>query len=148
MLLLAGRGSNEDIDPVKKNIEKKDSIKYVGYLADELNAFLRDGDIMCMTRVGSRFANAGFPYKLGEYLASGNPVIASNVGDVGLYLENKNDAILIEPNNVQAIQQAIEYLIDNPIEAMKIGQNGKQKCKEYFDPHKNGRLILDLFDLI
>lgn len=49
---------------------------------------LANADVLLMIRTNSSFANAGFPYKLGEYIATQNPVICTNVSDISLDLKN------------------------------------------------------------
>ncbi len=144
VLLLSGKGSNAD--DILKNV-KNPNIKYVGYLDDQrFYEFLQESDILCMTRIKSKYANAGFPFKLGEYLATGKPVIVSKVSDVECYLKDKKDAVLIEPEDSEQIISAIEYLIENPKRASEIGENGKKVCKEFFHPQVNGRLLENLIN--
>ena len=64
-------------------------------------SLLNNADIPCMTRVDLAFANAGFPFKLGEYLAAGKPVIASRVSDVDRFLVNGQNAMLVNPGSVR-----------------------------------------------
>jgi glycosyltransferase involved in cell wall biosynthesis len=142
-LLLTGKGSQVQL--VKHEIREHRSIKYVGYLPEgKFYEFLAKADVLCMTRTNSAYANAGFPFKLGEYLATGKPVIASNVGDVGIYLRDGQDAFLVNPGDIDALEGAIEYCIDNYGEAVKIGKNGMEKCRNFFNPEMNGKLLLDL----
>lgn len=146
-LLITGKGREDKVNAVKEKIEKHPAIKYLGYLKDnEFYEFLKDADILFMIRTDSNFANAGFPFKLGEYLATGNPVIASRVGDISLYLNNKKDALLVTPGNTNEIIQAIEYIIENPKRALKIGRAGRRKCIKHFNPELNGNIFLDLID--
>jgi len=145
VLLMTGKGADENITRIKQKISGNIAIRYLGYLKDkEFYSFLREADILCMTRTGTDFANAGFPFKLGEYLATGNPVIASASSDVRYYLENMKDAVLIEPGVVAEIRNAIEFLVQEQETAMEIGRSGREKCRQYFDPEKNGDILMDL----
>lgn len=147
ILLLTGKGYRLPI--IKERISGNPKIKYIGYLDDdEFYKFLNEADVMCITRTGSDFANAGFPFKLGEYLATGNPVIVSDVSDVNYYLENLRDAFIVEPDNIEQIQQALEYCLDNPDESIAIGENGRKKCEKYFNPQTNGQHLIQLFKII
>lgn len=105
---------------------------------------LNKASVLMMTRNDSDFAHAGFPYKLGEYLATGNPVIASKVGDVPLYLTDKVSAILFSPENSNDLYSAIRYVYKNRSKADKIGEKGKQICKQNFHPQKNGEKFYKL----
>ena len=102
-LALTGRGSPERMEAVRRRVEAmacRDRIDWLGYLeAGEYYRRLGEFDILCMTRGSSAFAQAGFPFKLGEYLATGRPVVASRVSDVTEYLTDRRDAILIEPDS-------------------------------------------------
>lgn len=138
-LLLSGKGQN--IEAVLAN-NANPRIKYVGYLADsEFYPFLNSCDILCMTRVGSVYANAGFPFKLGEYLATGKPVIASKVSDVDNYLIHGRDALLVEAENVNDLENAMVKLLSSSELREKLGKNGQDQCRKHFDPKKNGEKL-------
>ncbi|QWV91869.1 glycosyltransferase family 4 protein [Geomonas oryzisoli] len=142
-LMLCGTGASVKL--YQPRIAANPAIQYIGYLENSaFYRFLQGADVLCVTRTGSTYANAGFPFKLGEYLATGNPVIVSDVGDVRRYLSHMEDAIIVEPGNVTAIAGALEYCLDHPETAAKIGRSGADKCRRYFDPAANGRLLLQL----
>ena len=56
---------------------------------------MRTAGAFALPREDALFSRAGFATKLGEYLASGRPVIASATGDVELYLKDDVDAFLV-----------------------------------------------------
>lgn len=145
-LLLSGMGNNPE-KIVSAAAHPK--IKYAGYLSDtEYTKFISSADILCMTRVGSGYANAGFPFKLGEFLATGNPVITTNVSDVSAYLENYKDCIIVTPEKINEVAQALEFYVTNPEKAFSIGQNGREKAKKYFNYESNGKKLLNLMEQI
>jgi len=147
-LILSGRGSKDRMKIIDKMISEsayRERIEYKGYLAEEeFYPFLNDCDILCMTRNRSMFAHTGFPFKLGEYLATGKPVIASRVSDVNLYLEDKKNALVIEPGSVGAIVEAIKYLLDQPEQARRIGAAGKATAGESFDAERWGNKLHEI----
>lgn len=108
-------------------------INYMGCLSvSEYFETMVNSEILCMTRINTAFANAGFPFKLGEYLASGNAIIATDVGDVSKYLENRYNAILIKPDSEIAIHDAIIMLCSDNELRNKIGMCAKETAKKYF----------------
>ncbi len=107
-----------------------------------LYAALNAATILCMTRIDIGYANAGFPFKLGEFLATGKPVIASRVSDVECMLENRREAMLVEPGDSDGIVATAEYLIGNPDQAAAIGMKGRAKAKILFDHRKQGQALL------
>lgn len=145
-LVLTGKGSDEALSPVLARIETspyKNRIDYKGYLDDDTYyAALNAADIPCMTRINIDYAQAGFPFKLGEFLATGKPVIASRVSDVECMLENHREAMLVEPGDSGGIAAAAEYLIGNPDQAAAIGMKGREKAKILFDHRTKGQALL------
>ncbi len=140
-LYLTGKSKNPE--NISKHL-KSEKIKYMGYIPDgSFYDFLANADILCITRNNMQFANAGFPFKLGEYLATGRPVITSNVCDIDLYLENSSDAMIVDPENPDQICSALLFLVNNQDKAQEIGKNGQMKCLEHFNPLTNGKLLLN-----
>jgi len=148
-LILTGKGSSSRMDTVAGIIAAsphREKILYKGYLIDEdFYRELNSSDVLCMTRTGSAFAETGFPFKLGEYLATGRPVIASNVSDVSKYLTDGENAILIEPGSVPAITRAMERLLADRDKAQSIGIAGREVARKYFDSKVLGEQLRKLF---
>ncbi len=116
-----------------------------GFLPDdEFDRLVDESDILCMTRVDSPFANAGFPFKLARYLASGNPVVATLVSDVGRYLEDGRDARLVPPGDLDRLTDALRWLVDHPAAARSIGVRGRTTCERHFDIERTGEQWIDL----
>jgi glycosyltransferase involved in cell wall biosynthesis len=135
-LVLTGKGTARDMISLEhelKQVKNINNIINLGYLSDEeYKHQLYSADIHCMTRINSDFANAGFPFKLGEMLSTGKPVIATKVGDVEKYLSNKS-AVLIDPESIDKIENAIELLINDKHLCSQLGANGRRVCEIYFN---------------
>jgi len=145
-LLLTGRGDEQAMKELFARVEVspyKGRIDYRGYLNDEdYYALVNEADIPCMTRVDLAFAQAGFPFKLGEFLATGNPVIATKVSDVERFIVNKHNAMLIQANSSDAIYQAAEPLLADPKAAKAIGMKGREVACSNFDNKQQTRDLL------
>lgn len=76
---------------------------------------------------------ARFPHKIGEYLASGNPMITTDVGEVNHYFTDGENAIIADRYEVDAFREKMQFVIDHPEEAARIGQNGKDFGLKTFD---------------
>lgn len=104
-----------------------------GYLDDDAYyAELREADVMCMTRIDHSYAHAGFPFKLGEYLASGKPVIASAVSEIPEFLTNGESALLVKPGDVDDLVRGIRQLLSDPGRAIAIGLHGREVALQHF----------------
>jgi len=148
--LMTGRGSEERMESVRQRIRESpfaDQIRYLGYLSDdEYFRVISDCDIPCVVRMPTEFADRGFPFKLGEYLATGRPVVASRVSDVGLYLEDRVNAMLVEPGSVPGIVAAINYLLADEGRALTLGQAGRTVAVGNFSAQNNGRRLFELIE--
>ncbi|WP_462249650.1 glycosyltransferase [Ferruginibacter sp.] len=151
-LIFTGLGHKQDMERVNAQIAKainKDRIVYKGFLSNEAYyELLNDCDIFCMTRVNSKFANAGFPFKLGEFLASGKAVVATNVGDVSNYLFNDVNALVITPDSVDALVDALLILIEQPAKRQAIGIEARKTAERFFDSETVGMKLLSIFQSV
>ena len=136
-LILTGKGEpirTKLILGIIKASPFNNRIEYKGYLSEsEYYKILNTIDIPCMTRVDLDYAQAGFPFKLGEYLSTGQPVIASKVSDINKFLRDRHNAILVSPSSVDDLVEAVRYILENPEKASKIGNRGKIIAQNNFD---------------
>lgn len=148
-LLLTGRCSDEqkkDIIRSAIEFEIQNEIELKGFLsAEEYFKVLANADICVVPRDKSKFSAAGFPFKLGEFLAAGKAVIVSNTGDVPLYLTS-DDVIIIEPNSEKGLQDALINLISNKELRKKLSINGRKKAFSYFNPRVHSQHIANVID--
>lgn len=72
----------------------------------------------------------------------GKPVIATNVGGLAEQV-NENIGILIEPNNINAIEDAITNLYENPSIIKKLGENAWIYANTELSWDKSAKLLLD-----
>lgn len=151
-LILCGAGDAEAMKVFFSRLKLshyKDRIEYKGYVDDQsYYSILGDVDIPCMTRIDISYAHAGFPFKLGEFLATGKPVIATRVSDVDRFLMNQHNAMLIQAGSSEEICAAAEFLINNPKTAQTIGRRGRETARAYFDYKTQGEALLSFFKSI
>lgn len=149
-LQLCGKGTAKQEGELRRRLERgacATAVTFLGYLNDEdYYRELRQADIHLMTRVNIPYANAGFPFKLGEYLATGKPVVASKVSCVTEYLADDVNAKLVEGGDAGALECAIEDLLANPEKAKRIGAAGQLVVREHFEMEKQGRDLARFFD--
>jgi len=149
-LILTGRASDSDFKKLLSYIDQspcKNKINYRGFLtSDDYYKALNDCDIFCMTRVNSNFANAGFPFKLGEFLSTGKAVIATNIGEISKYLKNHKNALLIEPESVLDIVNSLSYIIENPEMISQLGQEARKVAESHFDSEILSKELLQVFE--
>lgn len=138
LFIMTGGNDNH---PIMKRIRDYISIKKLQnkiYLAgfvssDELFCYTSLADVLFVCRTMSPYANHGFPWKLGEYCMTENPIIATRVSDIELYFKNNEDLFIVEPNNYLAIADKIIYIFNNRDHAIKVAKKGKQTALKSFD---------------
>lgn len=100
-------------------------------------------DVLLLPRSKGEFSAAGFPNKLGEYLASGRPVVVTRVGDIPRYLVDGVSAYLVEPDDVQAFAEAVLDALGNPEAADRIGAEGRRVAEDLLASPVVARRIVD-----
>jgi glycosyltransferase involved in cell wall biosynthesis len=103
----------------------EDSIKYLGYLdkATLIKAY-NAADIL----IAPSF-HEGFGITLLEAMACGTPVITSNVSAMPEVVDGAG--ILVDPNNSQAIADAVYHLHHNPIYYQELREKGLQRVQTF-----------------
>jgi glycosyltransferase involved in cell wall biosynthesis len=110
--------------------------------------YLRGATVLVLARPSSVQAEYGFPTKLPEYLATGRPVLATRVGDIPLYLRDGVNAYLVDPDDVEAFSDKLEYILTHSDEARRVGQEGRLlTTREFSNTFQAGRLASFLRDL-
>ena len=79
-----------------------------------------------MVRSNNLEATASFPSKLTEYVATSNPVITVNVGEISDYYTDGVNAYVIEPENVDALIEKLNFVLDNYEAAQAVSAKGKE----------------------
>lgn len=145
-LLLAGF-YHPDVISQKELINKfklENNIKYIGLInKEEIPAFLINADFLVLPRPYSKQAEGGFPTKLGEYLATGNPVCATTVGEIPDYLVDGESVYFAEPGSVDSFANAMRRVLSNPQEAKRIGANGRKVAEKYFNKDIQAKVLYD-----
>ena len=85
---------------------------------------------------------ARFPNKVGEYVASGNPMVATQVGEIAHYFKDNKSAFLADHYDEESFSQKMQELIANPEHARAVGQAGKQLGHQEFDYQTSGKKLL------
>lgn len=139
-LRLIGKGSGDEA--TERIIRDNPQIIKLGFVSDSVLAETqKNADLLCMTRCNSEFANCGFPFKLSEYMATGNAVLATSVGDVPLYIRDKINGLLVPPNSSQAIMDALEYVYADPRRCIEMGARAIRTVEESFSVRTNGEKL-------
>jgi glycosyltransferase involved in cell wall biosynthesis len=104
--------------------------------------YLSECKILAITRPSTLQTKAGFPTKLGEYFATGKPVLATKFGDMDEYFTDGTDIVLAECGDPESIAQRIKWMIENSQELELISKRGYNKAQELLEyKHSVKRMI-------
>lgn len=85
------------------------------------------------------------PTKMFEYMAAGIPVIASNFPLWQRIIEENDCGICVNPLKVDDIAEAIIWLKNHPVEAKRMGENGRRAVEEKYTWEREGEKLIALY---
>lgn len=130
-----------------KTLGIENNVVFTGSVsANEMPQLLTNAEILALDRPDNMQAKYGFPTKLGEYLLTGNPVVITRVGDIPLFLSDGVNAFIAEPDNPQSFAEKLCFAIENPVEARKIGERGKQVAETCFNSIKETKKLISIIN--
>lgn len=137
LIIIGDSIKKEDIFKLKNkvktlNIEEK--VHFLGRIdRNKVPQMLMNSSVLALARPKSKRAEGGFPTKLGEYLATGVPVVVTKVGEIPLYLTDRQSAFLAEPDNPEHFAKKIIEALSDYEFAKKVGENGRQIALRVFN---------------
>ena len=133
---------NQEIKFLIEKYNLKERIHFIGYKTyDGLKKPLSEASLVILNKYPTQQNYYGFSTKLGEYLAAGKPIIITRVGEAMNWLTDKENAYIVEPNDIGKMADAIVYAFEHENERKRIGQNAKAVCKISFDYHIYGMTL-------
>lgn len=71
-----------------------------------------------------------------DYLANGKPVIFAGKGDTAELIQKAGAGIVVEPDNPEALAEAILHLYSNPEMSERMGKNGRHYVLKHYSKEK------------
>lgn len=91
-------------------------------------------------------AQGGFPTKLGEYLATGVPVLVTRVGEIGEQLTDGTHVFFAEPEDPIGYAMKLQYILENYEVAQSVASAGRQLVMEKYSNRVQGKRMLDFIE--
>jgi len=111
-----------------------DFVEELGFLnRDKIKELLLETKAGLVTLLPTKAYQDSLPIKMFEYMSASIPVIASNFPLWKKIVEENNCGLCVNPENPKEIAEAIDWVIDNPEEAKRMGQNGRKAVEEKYN---------------
>ena len=124
------------------NSLQKDRIRLFSNLTEtQLNSYYKNAIGLLIPLRPTLQDKARFPHKIGEYLASGNPVVSTNYGEIEYYFKDMENMLIAESYTISLFASKMQFIIDNPLEAQRIGINGRNIASRFFDYRNQAETI-------
>ncbi|MEY8261598.1 glycosyltransferase family 4 protein [Oscillospiraceae bacterium 50-60] len=136
-LLLAGAFTSEEYqEECLSLLEGHENIRWLGQLAhSEVISLLQKMSVgLCPEKNILQYNTTdNLATKSYEYMAMGLPVIVSDYPFSRKMMDEYSYGVLVDPDDVDSIAEAMRYLCDHPDKAWQMGQNGRRAIKERFN---------------
>lgn len=123
--------------PDLERIEKDNCgiIEFCGEVTrEEVIKELKKADFSYLLRENKWSNNAGLSTKIGESLACGTPMFANCTSDIGYYIKDHYNGILIEGMSKDAVKNGVCKLLDlSGEECVEMKKNAYKTAVKYFD---------------
>ena len=137
-LIQASKLFNEDtlvylVGGTEEDVASYKLVTFVGHKPHkEIPFWLKAADVLVLPNSAKEKISAVYtsPLKLFEYMAAGKPIVASDLPALREIL-NENAAVLVEPDNPEALAKGIEKVLKDGVLAGKIAQNAAEEAKNY-----------------
>lgn len=86
------------------------------------------------------------PVKLFEYMAAGIPVVAADFPLLREIVEGNRCGLCVPSRNVEAIAEAIDWLLTHPAEATEMGRRGRDAAMKQFSWESEERVLLHFYN--
>ena len=105
-----------------------EDVVFVGYVSNEDKArYYKTADIFCAPAT----SRESFGIVLLEAMATGKPVVATNIPGYASVVSDGEDGLLVPPQNYQELARALLTLLNDEALRKQMAARGKAKSREY-----------------
>ncbi len=150
-LVLVGNNSNkagiqETMDAID-TYKVADKVIFTGLIErDMMPVILCNAEILVVSKPDNEQNSGNFPIKIGEYLATGVPVVVTSVGEIPLFIKDGESGYLAVPGSAGSFAKKMEEALHNKDKAKQAGLNGRKIAEENFDYKKVSKIMADYIE--
>jgi glycosyltransferase involved in cell wall biosynthesis len=135
-LLIGGNGETHRLlDQIEKH-QINDIVEFLGWVTKkEKIDVLNKTDVYILPSY-----HEGLPISILEAMSYSRAIISTNVGGIPEIVRNKENGLIIEPGNLEQLEQSLGYFLDNPEDIKKYGIISEQLVQNYLPDSVMGKL--------
>ncbi len=144
-LLVIGNGPRlADLAGMARRIGVAERVRFCASVSDDdLPSYLALGDVFAFP---SQNRLEGFGLAVAEAMATGLPVVISDVPGVREVIDDGQQGLLVEPLIAEDLARKIRRLLDDPAEARRMGSAGRARAEERYALAKVARDLIRLYE--
>lgn len=144
VLLVVGEGKlRKKYEKLSIDLGLSECVYFAGRVDDdELPYFYAASDVLILPSINRMEA---FGLVLIEAMATGKPVIASNLPGVRTVVDDGINGFLVEPKNIEDLASKIRYLLENEDVRKKFGKKGREKVEMNYSWEKIGEKLESVY---
>jgi glycosyltransferase involved in cell wall biosynthesis len=143
--LISGKGQSDEMRKLNAHAERlgvKDNLIFTGYYPDKkLPKLYQAADVFAFSTFYEHH-----PFAVLEALATGLPVVSTNVGGIPETIENGKNGFLVEPFKSKQLADKIIYLFEHPAEAAEMGALARKTVVERCDWKIVVKKVIKVYD--
>jgi glycosyltransferase involved in cell wall biosynthesis len=136
---LVGDGpERERLEALAASTGLRGAVRFLGMLDEAgVACALRKADVLVVPS-----SSEGLPVVIMEAMASGLPVIASEIDGIPELVRDGETGLLVPPCNPERLAEAIIRLLDDADLARRMGEAGRRLVAQHHDADRNARVLL------
>jgi glycosyltransferase involved in cell wall biosynthesis len=138
-LIIGGNGEIQHLRDLINKYHIEDIVEFLGWISsNEKSDILNNADVYILPSY-----HEGLPISILESMSYGKAVISTKVGGIPEIVRDNENGLLINPGDLEAIKQSLNFFLENPGKIKEYGNISELKVQKYL-PHS---VIKDLEEI-
>ena len=155
MLVIAGprlehdpiMGTPIDYQAVVESLELKDKVVFTGLLRmSEVADLLAAAAVLVNPKVDHPANRVAAPIKIGEYLASGSPVLTTRICELDEWLVDRRDVLFCKSDDPVALVEGICEILDDDDLSKCLARHGPKAARRVCDYREWGKRVTEAIE--
>ena len=126
-LIIGGNGEIQHLRDLINKYHIEDIVEFLGWISsNEKSDILNNADVYILPSY-----HEGLPISILESMSYGKAVISTKVGGIPEIVRDNENGLLINPGDLEAIKQSLNFFLENPGKIKEYGNISELKVQKY-----------------